>query len=145
MIFVFEVCEKDTCSYKVLNEFFKQVPEGDMEYVDFLNDMLTDEEIDVADNSDNTATSEIVKDEEPAPKRFKTTTLSDVEQLRVQITEKTTDKSTKWSVGLLKGTYLLRFLLRIGFFFCLKVKIDVINKFYVECIINMINKIQTSI
>mgnify|MGYP000270047877 CR=1 FL=1 len=91
-------------------------------YFDFLSDTFTIEELDEAEKSSSTVTSQIVtKDEEPAPKRFKTATFSDVEKIRAQNTERTTDNSTKWAVGLLRGTYLLGFPLHIVvLLFCVK-------------------------
>lgn len=101
--FIFELFPKNTQTYKELNDFFqKQANQNLAELedigLDFFDDSFFFEEINAG--TDLTSVQEILP---PQPKRFKQTSAADVERLRGQTTEKTTDQSTKWAVGLLKG------------------------------------------
>ena len=58
-----------------------------IEYLDFLSDTFTIEELNEAERPSQIVTT----DEEPAPKMFKTATVTDVEKLRTRNTEITTE------------------------------------------------------
>ena len=100
-MFNFEVFEKNSATYKEINDFFKATTGiGLDENLDFLDDDLNENE------TVNTVVSPLVTDSaspvQPL-KRFKSISDTDINRLKAQNTERTTDNSTKWAVGLLKG------------------------------------------
>ena len=79
-----------------------------IEYLDFLSDTFTIEELNEAERPSQIVTT----DEEPAPKMFKTATVTDVEKTK-DTKYRNHNRSTKCAVGLLRGTYIRGFPLHI--------------------------------
>ncbi|XP_053376937.1 uncharacterized protein LOC128547781 [Mercenaria mercenaria] len=107
-LFNFEVFEKYTSTYKEINEFFKNATGiGLDENLDFLDDELDEIEMETVNSAisslEPTTAEPEPQDLEQPNKKFKSASESDITRLKAQNTERTTDSSTKWAVGLLKA------------------------------------------
>ncbi|XP_053388791.1 multiple epidermal growth factor-like domains protein 10, partial [Mercenaria mercenaria] len=103
-----KVFEKYTSTYKEINEFFKNATGiGLDENLDFLDDELDEIEMETVNSAisslEPTTAEPEPQDLEQPNKRFKSASESDITRLKAQNTERTTDSSTKWAVGLLKA------------------------------------------
>lgn len=106
------VFEKCTFTYEDVNEFVRTVTGiGQDENFDFLDDEFDIKEEDfinstVDSNQSCQASALVDPNIQQTKKRFKSVSESEINKLKCPITETTTDRSTKWAVGLIKGWYL---------------------------------------
>lgn len=105
-LFNFEVFERNTSTYQEINDFFKKnTGIGLDENFDFLDeemDEISTETINSAEFLEVSGSQTKIAQN----KRFKSLSEDTIVKLKQQNTEKTTDNSTKWAVGLLKGRFI---------------------------------------
>ena len=108
--FTHEITEKSSSSYGDLTDFLRQVAGISEEDLSFLdepfevdeNTLLGEAVYAPGESSSRGMIGPVEKENQP-PKRFKPATDTDINQLKAQNTEITTDRQTKWAVKLLKG------------------------------------------
>ncbi len=115
--FNFEVTELPTSNYSDVNQFLKEVAGLSSEDIDavFTEAFECDDVLDATLMNQNLNTEPVMSssfkaetDESTNPqpsKRFKAASVEDIHKLKLQNTEKSTDRQTKWAVKLLKGMF----------------------------------------
>ena len=92
-----EITEKPTSSYSDINDYWRKV--AGLDISDFEIDDNFDGDLDYV----TPCPPLLSPQNNPQSGRFKPCTEDDINHLKAQNTEKTTDKQTKWAVKLLKG------------------------------------------